>query len=53
MMPACLSAAGVVVCKCTVLVDNVKPMIYVFIGSLAGSYRINNITGGKFPSQIK
>jgi len=44
---------AMIVCECAVLVDNVKLTIYVFIGSVAGSYRINNITGGKFLSQIK
>jgi hypothetical protein len=59
VMSACLLTAVLVVCECAVMADSGNPVIcrlYYFprfYSAVSGSYRINNIAGGKFLLQIK
>lgn len=68
VMSTCLLTTALVVCACTVMADNGNLVIQVFrlnsefVGciiaphfyrAVSGSYRINNIAGGKFSSQVK
>lgn len=68
MISACFSSKVLVVRECTVTADKGSSVMQVsclntkivgciiarrFYRAVSGSYRINNIAGGKIPSQVK